>query len=194
MGFPEVSSRILGIMGGKNGPGRNTTVDELVKVDRARVMANRSLSCGNPKVGSEAGLPQLDNAAAQASSLRDSADLAVRASSSASVSHHGSPDTGVSANHGASARMNSDTTDETDEDCVVCFERPATIVFKRCGHQAYCKTCRRKALKKAFPDWTDMDSYLKLLRRAIRCPLCREESPTTEIHKHKGTLFRLGQR
>lgn len=82
--------------------------------------------------------------------------------------------------------------DEELESCVACFERAAVIVFVGCGHQAYCKSCRGKALKKAYPDWTDSQSYARLLRRWLRCPLCREESPTTEIAQHKGTVFRLG--
>merc|ERR1712217_188077 len=75
-------------------------------------------------------------------------------------------------------------------ECVCCFEQAATIVFSKCGHLAYCKTCRTKALKRELgSQWTTISSFARRLRKPLRCPLCRTESQAVEMSKFSGVVF-----
>jgi len=75
-------------------------------------------------------------------------------------------------------------------ECIICFDEMACVVFTACGHLAYCKSCRRKALKRSLgKNWSDISSYNKALRSRMICPLCRQESRTEELGKFKGTVF-----
>ena len=75
-------------------------------------------------------------------------------------------------------------------ECVCCFERPADVVFTKCGHLAYCKSCRNKALKRAMgPEWNAITSFARRLRRPLRCPLCRTESQAVDRVRFTGAVF-----
>merc|ERR1712194_114168 len=75
-------------------------------------------------------------------------------------------------------------------ECICCFEEQATIVFSKCGHLAYCKSCRRKALKRDFgPEWESIKSFARRLRKPLKCPFCRQESKTVELSAFKGVVF-----
>lgn len=80
---------------------------------------------------------------------------------------------------------------EQSLECICCFDRPAEIVFAGCGHLAYCKGCRRKALKQGHlaPAPGGIRSYARLLRRRLACPLCRQESRTVELCDFNGFVF-----
>eukprot|EP00931_Biecheleriopsis_adriatica_P123531 TRINITY_DN98583_c0_g1_i1.p1 TRINITY_DN98583_c0_g1~~TRINITY_DN98583_c0_g1_i1.p1 ORF type:complete len:497 (+),score=88.77 TRINITY_DN98583_c0_g1_i1:194-1492(+) len=76
---------------------------------------------------------------------------------------------------------------EYDLECIICFDNMASIVFTACGHLAYCKACRRKALKKSLG--ADFKHYSNALRSRMVCPLCRRESSTAELAKFQGTVY-----
>lgn len=75
-------------------------------------------------------------------------------------------------------------------ECICCFEQEAIIVFSKCRHLAYCKSCRNKALKRDFgPEWNSIRSFARRLRKPLRCPFCRLESKTVELSAFTGDVF-----
>merc|ERR1712157_619304 len=83
-----------------------------------------------------------------------------------------------------------DAADDDVPECICCFEQPAVVVFTKCGHLTYCKTCRRKALKRSLGSaWANIRSYSKALRSTLTCPMCRQEGSITELAKFSGNVY-----
>lgn len=92
---------------------------------------------------------------------------------------------------GGSYENQRDLDDDDVAECICCFEQAAVVVFTKCGHLTYCKTCRRKAVKlRLGSEWTNIRSYSRALRSTLRCPICRQDGSTTELAKFTGAVYK----
>ena len=75
--------------------------------------------------------------------------------------------------------------------CVICLDGTATLVGKFCGHQVWCRKCRRRAVHDQLHNQGTKRtlSSKALTRTRLPCPMCRLETCVVEAHKAKGQVF-----
>ena len=69
--------------------------------------------------------------------------------------------------------------------CVVCIDNEATLMGHQCGHLAWCRTCRRKAVHAKLTNTGTKKrmSNKQLDRTRISCPICRAETCVVQFSK-----------
>jgi len=156
----------------------SSMVSALAEVDRRLIRCQTTRSESLFRAATTAATPALESHVPKASSNVESpAELQVEQVDIGEQSRKATPDSGPKEK-------------QYDAECIICFDNMACIVFTACGHLAYCKSCRTKALKKALgKSWADIRNYSKILRRRMVCPLCRQESSTAELAKFEGTVY-----
>ena len=89
--------------------------------------------------------------------------------------------------------------DEAEAACMVCLERPPTIVFEKCGHLGVCGKCRKYLCKEEFnknkshtnqvsPALLSMKKVAKL---QTKCPYCRTETRSLHCSQYTGTVHKV---
>mmetsp|Transcript_10685 Transcript_10685/g.29691 ORF Transcript_10685/g.29691 Transcript_10685/m.29691 type:complete len:334 (-) Transcript_10685:192-1193(-) len=80
-------------------------------------------------------------------------------------------------------------------DCVICFERDATVVFTQCAHLAYCAECHVRMAENAersriaSREGRALDDG-QIAWRWARCPICQQESRTDRLDNFSGRVYR----
>ena len=90
-------------------------------------------------------------------------------------------------------------TKEAFLECMICLERPATLLFERCGHLGVCGPCAKfmlngqnmknksKGSSKGIANTSKL-GLSKLCHLSLHCPYCRETSRVVHVSKFRGQI------